>query len=136
MAGRERELEILLHFIESTYFSQSLPELLQASAEFFVNKFGLANVYLELFGKYYRFFTNNQITEEYRKIENSIKGTLQKNRVPVFIPEGMPLPGIEDSRYYNVSAYPICIGKEYVGEIFLYGSKLFESESKELEDII
>lgn len=131
---RVKELEFLLQFIESTYFSQSIPELVHSSAEFFVNRFGLANCYVELFGKYYRFFTNNQISKEYSVIEDSLKPKLAKNRVPIFLAANKL--ALQNRREHSVSAFPMCIGKDHVGNIFLYGNKLFETDARIIKELI
>ncbi len=132
MISRERELEILLEFIESTYFSQSVAELLKSSSDFFVNRFRLANCYLELLGKHYRFFTNNEISTTYAKLEGQIKLKLEKNRIPIFLQNF----GESNSIEHKLSAFPIVLDKELIGSIYLYGNQVFESELALISQII
>ncbi|MFC1774735.1 GGDEF domain-containing protein [Nanoarchaeota archaeon] len=122
MNDRIKELEVLLEFIESTYFSQSTKELLQKSSDFFVNRFKLSNCYIELFNTHYRFFTNSHLSKLYSSAEDRIKSVISNTKTPYFVsdPRDPLFTGIEGLDH-SIFAFPIVVNRNHIGNLFLYG---------------
>jgi diguanylate cyclase (GGDEF)-like protein len=120
------ELKIVLEFIESTYFSQSLKELAQSSADFFVHKFRLGNCYVELYDAHHRYFTNQHLSRAYTLVEKRMRSFMSNTRTPLFItqPQTDPLLGGVEGVDYAISAFPIVVQKEHIGNIYLYGDQV------------
>lgn len=118
------DLTKVLAFVESTYFSQSIPDVLHRSAEFFMRTFRLSNCQIELYDVHHRAITNGSLSPLYRHVEDRIQPILNNRKTSYFVHMNSPDKVADSLRRLDacVAAFPVIAGGSMIGSVFLYSS--------------
>lgn len=130
----ERELGVIIEFMDAIFFSKDTYSLLLASVEFFVSKFKLSNASIMITDKRIINYSNEKNKKVYEKVEELITNELQNNKVPVYVDIKKDFFG--KAEYLELLpevclAFPLICEREFIGRICLYS----DSDIKYLKNV-
>ncbi len=131
----EKELKIIIEFMDAIFFSKDTYSLLLAGVEFFVSKFKLSNASITVFDKRIINYSNEKNKKAYEKAEGMMSNELRNNRVPVyFYPKKDFFGKIECLELLPESclALPLVQDRDFTGMICLYS----DNDIKYIKDIL
>src|SRR3989344_252610 len=132
------DLHRVLAFVEDTYFSQSIPEVLYKSADYLMTHLRLNNCSIQLYDTHHRAVTNGSISAHYRAIEDRIAPILRDRKTPYFVTKHSPDPSAHflATLQCDLAAFPILVGNDLIGTLFLYSNNSPEQHAELIEALL
>ena len=120
-----KELLTVVEFVESIFLSNNVDNLLQKSADFFMNKFKLSNCCIQLNGRKHRFYSEWSSNKIYDSAEERVYNAIKELKTPLIISslkEDFLTKTVENVEKVAQSllAIPIVSNRELIGAINLY----------------